>query len=225
MRVSLWFLIVMLTVGGSASAQPVTITALDASQAAPYSTLEITGTGFSPSNSAISVLILSNAGATSTCSSPRGAKSPTIVPIAVPAFAATSTTLTIVVPPVMNVANGAFTASAVKVQVVQVSKTTVNSSTIASGLCVSNMPQVPAKVPAGAVTRGYLNIGLNVLTDTINGAKSSFRSKLTTLRNQQQTLEGQVDAIVENPRGSVRFTLTTKDGNPFILDSEMLAEI
>ena len=221
MRTSLVLLVASLTVGGLASAQPVTITSLDASKAAPFSTLKITGTGFSPSTSAISVLILSNAGATSTCSSPRGAKSPTIVPIAVPAYAATSTTLKIVVPPVMNVANGAFTASAVRIQVVQVSKTTVNSSAIAAGLCISNLPKVPAKVRAGAVTRGYLNIGLNVLSGTLQAAKSSFKSKLTALKNQQQTLATQVDSIVTNPNR--RVSLATKDNNPFVLDAEILA--
>ena len=239
MRVALWLLVVSFSFGGLASAQvplqshedvpdpdpepdgvPITITSVDATNAAPFSTLKITGTGFSPPTSAISVLIHSNAGASSTCSSPRGAKSPTIIPIAVPAYAATSTTVEIVVPPVINAANGTFTASAVKVQVVQVSNDTVTSSPIVPGLCISNLPQVPAKVPAGAVTRGYLNIGLNVLSNTLKAAKSSFKSKLTVLKKQQQTLATQVDRIVTKP--TRRISLGTKDKNPFILDAEIL---
>ena len=68
MRVLLGSLVATLTLSGLAGAQPVTITSFDPTEAAPFSTLTITGSGFEPSTNAISVLILPNAGASNACS-------------------------------------------------------------------------------------------------------------------------------------------------------------
>jgi hypothetical protein len=223
MRVFLGTLLATLTLSNLAGAQLIDISSLERAKAEPFSTLVITGSGFLPATSAISALILPNAGATNACSSPAGGTSPGVIPVAVPVYAATSTTLKIIVPPLLNVANGQFTTAAVQVQVVQVSATSLSSSQRVTDLCISQMPQVPRQVPAGAVTRAYLNMGLNALSDVLNRnlMPLSLKAKLRAFEQQQKTLATQVGRIVNNSND--RIPIATKDELPFVLDAEILA--
>ena len=101
-------------------------------------------------------------------------------------YEATSTTLKIAVPPLLNPANGKLAAAAVKVQVVQASKTFLSTSSRVTGLCISQISLVPRQVPAGAVTRAYLNFGLDALSDTLtaNALPSSLKPALRALKTQ-----------------------------------------
>ena len=184
----------------------------------------ITGSGFQPSTSAISILIYPNTGAPNACGSPVGRASPRILPVAVPVGDATSTTLEIAVPALINAANGTFTSAAVKVQVVQISATSVETSKQLTGLCILEIPTVPPNVTAGAITHTFATIQADALQDMLSApgaARPGFKTKLRLLRTKLQQFASQVATIVKNPNRIL--SIPSTDNNPFILDANMLA--
>ena len=236
MRVFLGSLIATLALSGVAGAQPITITSIGGffPAVAPFSTVLIEGTGFQPATTAISVLILPDAGAFNFCAPPflpDSGPSPDVLPIAVPVYEATSTTLKIVVPPVVDAATGELTTAQVTWHVVQVSEDTVWTSQRVSesdgAPCIERVPLVPPEVPAGAVTRAFLNLGLDALSDTLNGGSlrasltPTLTATLTALKTEQEALVSQVTRIVNDPDG--RIPVATVDELPFVLDAETLA--
>ncbi len=190
---------------------PAKITSLSTSSATssaePFSRLVITGSGFDPVTSAISVSIIPGVSS---------------IPITVPVYAATTTTLEIIVPPLVDLHTGGFTSGAVDVQVVQLTPSSLVTSDVFSGLSILALPSVDPTVPPGAVTRAYLKSGLIVLSgvQSTPGLSPDLVSALSAVGSDQTALEAQVASVVSNP--ALTLSLKTKDGNPFILDSTTL---
>ena len=106
----------------------IAITSLSALQAQPFGSLTISGSGFDPTNGAISVIL-----------TPEGVGTP----MAIPVFSATATALQVIVPPFFNQTSGSFSPGVVDLQAVQLSGSMVATSNVITGLAISAPPQVP----------------------------------------------------------------------------------
>ena len=170
-----------------------------------FGTLTVNGSGFDPANAAISVLI-----------KPKG----TGLATAIPVFSAASSSLDVIVPPLVDSATGAFTSGAVDLQVLQVTATSVNASSVVAGPSVALPYTVPSSVRTGAITRGYISGALDTLRTTAASPRAvtlaaSINKEIANLT----TLLSAVDAAMAGRTG----VMETRDGQPFPIDSSLLA--
>jgi hypothetical protein len=187
-----------------------TISSLSTSSADPFSLLTITGSGFHPVNSAISVLFVPNGSG---------------VPIAVPAFSASADSLQVVVPPFLNRTSG-FSSGVMNVQAIQVSGSSLMTSNTIGGLNVGSLPSIPSSNLPGAVTGAWINSGLIVLQNiqTFAGSTPSYADLLSAsnaLGSDMTSSLQAIDSIKANPTQTQN--LATVDGSPFVLDAATLA--
>lgn len=188
----------------------ISIMSFDKTSVDPFSSLTISGTGFAPDNSAISVLII-----------PDGDR----VPIAVPVISATSESLEIIVPPVVDETSDSFLSGTVNIQVIQIADDLVMTSNVLSGPSVEELPTVDAWLPSGEITRAYIESALNVLQSVKTRASTSSDLQklifpINALSSELEDLQSQIQQIVDNPTQSV--TLTTTDGQTLTLNSATL---
>ena len=196
---------------GCVAAPVAQISSLSETTANPFDQFTITGTGFDPANAAISVLFIPESDG---------------LPIAVPAFAATSTTVQIAVPPFFNTVTGTFTAGTVDVQVLQLEGSTLATSNIVTGFEINAPPAVPAGVPVGEYTSEFLAASLIVSASIQNDAatNSSVANLAADLAQYDTDMNSVVSAIAtisNDPSQSV--TLSTADGLTFSLNAQVLA--
>lgn len=218
MQVPASALIVMLMVGvvpAAAQTGTIAITSLNKATARPFSRLVITGSGFEPDQAEIAVVFLPGTGTGPTPNA-------NIATTAIPVHTATATSLEIMVPALVDADTAALTAGQVGVQVVQTSSTSVMTSNVLPGLSVSAVSPVPAGVAPGAVTRAYVQAGLNVLTGvrTDLASNAEMTPLLGTLHADQTDLAEAVGKIVG--KQDLALNRPTKDGNPFTLDAQTL---
>lgn len=192
-------------------ASTIQITSLSATTINPLAPLTITGTGFDPANSAISVLLTPESSG---------------APISVPAVAATSTTVQIAAPLFLSTVSGLFTAGTVDVQVIQVNGSTLFTSNVLTGLQINAPPTIPAGIASGAITLEFL-AGSSSVSSTIQSAAASNAS-LANLSadtanyiNDLNSLTSAITTIFTNPTQTV--TLTTANGVTFSLNAQVLA--
>ena len=146
------------------------------------------------------------------------------MPVAVPVFSATATSLQTMVPPIFDPATGRFVSVIAGVQILQISGAFLTTSNIMPGLTITALPAVNA--PAGSVTASYLNGGLNVVQSAQTAAALSpglanLSVALSTFNANLAQLLPNVQSIVANPQQTV--ALTTPNGQPFVLNSTSLA--
>ena len=198
--------------GGSSGTPPLpaSITGVDNWNPAPFSTLTINGFGFDPAHSAISVLV-----------TPTGGAVPTVVPVS----AATSTTLTITVPPLVDQASGGFTAGGVTLQVLQLNGSALATSNGFGSVSISALPGVPSGVSPGALTLAFLEEGQSVLQTVQASASASTRlAGLGTSAGALSTdLTGLAAAIHQIMSGTASVAVPTANGAPFTIDGRVLA--
>ena len=195
-------------VGREVQTSRVTITNLSTLSADPFSMLTIEGKGFAPATSAISVLLTPDSG-----SAPH---------LAVPAFAATESSVSILVPPVINSSSGEFSAASIKVQVVEVQGDVVATSNVLTGLVITTPPALPANVPAGAITSAFLTVGMNV-SSTVQALAAGEPSlgrvstDLGTYNHNANTMLSKLNSFMTNGHQGV--AAPTSNGKPFTLDA------
>lgn len=171
-----------------------------------FGTLSISGSGFDPTNAAISVLLRPQA---------------SNLPMAIPVFSATSTRLDVIIPPLMDSSSGTFSSGTVDVQVVQITASSLISSNVVSGLTIQPVSNVPGTIQVGAITRAYLVSGTGVIQNTIASPRSAgLRSELNALASVINNLISAIDTVMATGQN---VTLSTTDGKPFILDRVTLA--
>jgi hypothetical protein len=194
----------------SGGATGLTISSLSTSSAAPFSPLTITGSGFDPANSAISVLFAPNGSG---------------VPIAVPVFSASANSIKVIVPPFLDRTSG-FSSGVMTVQAIQVSGSFLMTSNTIGGLNVGSLPSIPTSDPAGAVTGSRINSGLMLLQNiqTFAGSTPSYADLLSAsnaLGSDMNSSLQAINSIKANPTQSQN--LATMNGSPFVLDAATLA--
>lgn len=207
--------------GGSSATSPsatsptsaaIQISSLSQTTISPLTQLTINGTGFDPASAAISVLL------TPACSG--------CPPISVPAFAATTSTLQIVVPPFFDTSTGIFTAGAFNVQVIQLDGNALSTSNVITGLQVNAPPTIPTGIPTGAVTSTFLSnalgVSASIQTDALTDASlDSLSMNLQTYDADLNALLAAVNTVSTNPAQSV--ALPTVNGQTVTLNTSVLA--
>ena len=186
-----------------------TISSLSTNSAAPFSSLTITGSGFDPLNSAISVLFI-----------PGGSG----LTIAVPAFSACPDTLEVIVPPFLDTTTG-FSSGVTSVQAIQASGSSLMTSNTIVGLNIASLPSVPASYPPGAFTVACLNSSLALLNDiqTFAATSPNYADLLSAANALSADLNSTMQAIgsiIQNPTQTIN--LPTVNGKPFVLDAATL---
>jgi hypothetical protein len=179
--------------------------ATDAVTLPAYGTLTINGSGFDPTNAAISVLV-----------KPKGTGLPAVIPV----FSATPTSLDVVIPPLVDSATGNFTSGSVDLQVIQVTSSTVNASAVVAGPSIADPYTVPASVKTGSISRAYMTSALEVLRTT---AASPRAAKLITSINKEIANLNTIIAAVDVAMNGGTASLDTRNGQPFTLDKPALA--
>jgi hypothetical protein len=188
----------------------VTLVSLGATTANPFMPLTLTGTGFDPANSAISVRFSPGSGGAA---------------IVVPVSWATPTTVQVMVPPLLDAISATPAAGVVDVQVIQFSGHTILTSNHIAGLQISAPTAVPPEVAPGAMTSTLINAALNV-SRTIQAAAVSDPSLATVSSALDQynsgviKLAAAINTITDNPSQSV--TVTLANGATATLDATTL---
>ncbi|MCX6224776.1 MAG: hypothetical protein NTV01_08530, partial [Bacteroidia bacterium] len=183
---------------------------LSTTSAVPASLLTISGSGFDPANSAISVLFTPNGSG---------------VPIAVPVFSASANSLQVIVPPFLDRTSG-FSSGVMDVQAIQMSGSSLMTSNTIGGLNVGSLPLIPSSDLSGAVTGAWINSGLMVLQNiqTFAGSTPSYADILSAsnvLGSDMNSSLQAINSIKANPTQTKN--LTTLNGSPFVLDAATLA--
>jgi hypothetical protein len=173
-------------------------------------TVIVSGSGFDPEHAAMSVMLTA-----------RGAAAATV-----PVTFATSSSLSFVVPPLLDLSNGALfdTPVVADVQVIQVTAASVMTSNVLGGLTIEPAPR--STVTSGLLTKNYL-----LMTEDL---QQSVRSRLTAAgrapalvaasQRFSDDLRGLIDAtsaIVSTPARTV--ALPTGNGAPLTLTKDALA--
>jgi len=185
----------------------VSITAMSRASVKPFQRLTITGSGFQPATSAISVVFNPKQ---------RGVK------ISVPAYAATSTQVDVIVPPIPDPQNKGFAFGAVDVQVIQISSDTVSSSNVLTTLDLAPMTAVPGSLKPGALTRGFARVLQTLLTSAKSGPRvnAATQAAIDTYLQSQSEVLAKIDRIVADPTYAT--TLNTGDNSQVVLDVQAL---
>lgn len=187
---------------------PPQISSLSGTSVSPLTPLTISGTGFDTTNGAISVLLVSEAGNPS---------------FTVPAFAITSTTVQVMVPPLP--VTGTFSGDIVDLQVIQVDGGSLSTSNIITGLQVDALPAVPAGTTTGDFTLYYLKTALNVSStlqaDAVANGWTAVAADLTQYDANINALIGNVTFVRSNP--SQTAAMTTSNGLTVALDQNAIA--
>jgi hypothetical protein len=186
------------------------INSLSTLSVVPASLLTISGSGFDPENSAISVLF-----------TPEGSG----IPIAIPVFSASANSINVIVPSFLDSTSG-FSSGVMTVQAIQVSGSSLLTSNTIGGLNVGPLPSIPTSNPAGAVTGAWINSGLIVLQNiqTYAGSTPTYADLLSasnTLGSDLISSLQAIDLIKTDP--ALTRNLATLDGSAFVLDAATLA--
>jgi len=191
----------------------INISSLDKTVADPFTPLTITGFGFNPVNSGISVMFI-----------PENGNPPVIVP----ASQASATAIEVAVPPLFDPTSQSFTFGVVDIQVLQFSGTTLWTSNRFTNLQVNRLPAVPAGLPVGAITAAFLNASLNIsaTVETAAAANTSFnssslRAALTQSDADLLTLLASIITVTNSPAQTVQ--LATANGSAATLNAQELA--
>jgi len=185
----------------------VSIASLSRASVKPFQRLVITGSGFQPATSAISVVFNPRQ---------RGVK------ISVPAYAVSATQVEVIVPPIPDPQNSGFGFGAVDVQVLQISNDTVSSSNVLTGLDLVPMTAVPAAMKAGALTRGYVRVLQTLLSSTKSGSRATpaTQAAIDTYLTAQNEILTNIDRIIADPTSAT--TINTGDNSQLVLDAPAL---
>ncbi len=180
---------------------PLIITGIDRATAKPFNLVTLTGTGFDPANSAISVFVSPSA---------------SLLPVTVPVVLATSTTLTFSAPPLLDMYLGGFASGAVKLQVIAAVGSSLSTSDFFNGLSIEAPRASP--ISAGRVMRSFLRGAVNV-ADTTRPALGTGDDgvSLAQLQSELTSLIVAVSSIIANPQATV--TLPTENGT-VVLDKK-----
>lgn len=187
------------------SNQP-SIQGLSAGSMQPGGVLTVSGTGFDP-NAGPSVRFISAAG----------------YAVSVPAIAATSTSLTVPVPPLIDPASGEFTAGSVTLQVSQASGSQLSNSY--SGLYLNALPSATNR-PAGTLTLAFLKQALTLAQQhksTLPGSSRDNTQTAAAIDRQLSLLPALISAVEQvmaNPSSAP--TWGTVKGRTLTLDSQAL---
>jgi dockerin type I repeat protein len=196
----------VLNVGSSIS-----IASFNKFSAAPFSSLIINGTGFDPENGAISVHFV-----------PLG----TNVPIVIPVFVASPTSLTVMVPPLFDGATGQFSSGPVDIQVIQAVGSTLMTSNVLSGLSVMSLPSVNLSV--GGISQAYLTLALSQVqqVQTFAAGLANGADLLAAANAYADDLNSLLAAVNTIRNGSQQtVALPTANGTSFTLDALTLATL
>ncbi len=182
---------------------PLIVTGIDRTTARPFDLVTLSGTGFDPANSAISVYV-----------SPAAS----VLPIAVPVVWATSTSVTFAAPPLLEMYVGAFTSGPVKLQVIAAVGSKLSTSDFFTGLTIAAPRSVT--VSSGKMTRAFLQSAFAV-ADTTRQAlgPGELGARLLQLQTDLTTVINGVSSIISNPAATV--TLPTANGS-FVLDKQVV---
>ena len=148
---------ILLTASRTSAQGSLTLTSFESVTIPSFGIVTLVGSGFTPATSAISVIVTPRSG----------------LPMTLPVYQATATSVKAVVPPLLSSETGSlFDVPAVaSVQVVQVNRSTVMSSNVLSGLTVNPAPA--ARGAVGSATRAMLKTILDVNADLRYGLASS----------------------------------------------------
>jgi hypothetical protein len=192
--------------------ETVQINSMDSTNVEPLARLTITGTGF-------------NLAATITVSF-----SHDDISLNVPVLEATTTSVTVVVPPYIDKSTGDFDTGTVSVQVTQNSASGSATSNTLSGLQIAALPALT--LSPGEITANVAAFMELSLTDTINrvaeldsfpGSQNdttNLRTQLEALRLQYSQLKDKVRNAIANPDQAE--TIGTINGVSITLDQESL---
>ncbi len=188
----------------------VAINSLSSMSVDPLTPLTLNGTGFRPATAAISVLLTPQSGR---------------MPISVPAFAATTNSIRILVPPMLGFSASEFLGGLVKVQVVQIDGQTLSTSNVVSGVTVNSLASVPAGLSTGAITRAFLTVGQNVSSFLQTSADSdpslsALANDLVPMNTHLGTL---ISAIATFMQTGQSVNVATANGKTFTVDGPTLA--
>jgi len=193
------------------SAPPLVITSLSTTSAAPLKTLNITGSGFD-STADLSVRFSDDQEFT----------------VDIPVVDASATSVTVAVPPFVDVVTGAFASGTVSVQVVQSTGTGTRTSNAVPGFEIQTLLSPTA-------TPGYVSIAvleaievfLPVIRDTLLGlsgtAATDVLSALDDYEASVDDLRNSIITVIQNPSQSV--SIGSFDGTSLVLNTATLVEL
>ncbi|MGH9443344.1 MAG: BACON domain-containing protein [Thermoanaerobaculia bacterium] len=193
-------------VNGRGLTQP-HIDSLSTTAASPFSLLTISGSGFDLP-AALTVRFSDSLG----------------FAVGVPLVAATSTSLTVAIPPYLDPQTGSIASGNVNVRVVRSAGTTSVSSNVVGGFQIQGLP-VP-NAPAGAITLSLLKATVGAaqaLENDVNGTSLNTPALRAALSNEISSLTpfiASVDDVVKNPSHS--FSLGTVGGSDVAVTSSRL---
>ena len=183
----------------------ITISAMDRRSVMVFDRLVITGTGFQPSTAAISVLFV-----------PKQHGAPVVIPV----YSATATSVEVIVPPFLDPANGEFGFGQVDVQVVQVTRDQVASSSVLTGLDVAPLPAVPGSIGPGRITRAFLRQAVEFIAVADSATSPAARAAFAAFKQEQAALLALVERVVANPESIA--VAASLGSAPFVIDAAML---
>ena len=188
-----------------------TISALDQTTAAPFASLTITGGGFSPTNSVISVRFTPADGS--------GA-------LTIPTTSASSNSVTVPTPGFFDPTTGVSASKTVGVEVIQYTNGTINVSNTITGLQVSALSPMPAGTTVGALTDAFLRsgIGMSAATQSSIASRvglSTLSSALIAKNTDLTAVVAALDSLIQHPGASA--TVTLLSGRQLILTPSVLA--
>lgn len=198
---------------GATTSQSLLISSLSTSTAAPLSHLIITGMKFDPA-ATLTVKFFDYNG----------------FKLDVPVLEATSTTVTVAVPPYVNPSTGTFGSGTVNVRVLQNSNGTISASNIIAGLQIGPLPTLT--LPPGSVSANIAGFLELTLADTENRLleldassgghinTANLRAQLESIRIQYGQLKGIIRNAIANP-GQLE-VIGQINGTPVSFDQESL---
>ncbi len=184
----------------------ISIDSLGTMNVRPLDLLTITGSGFEPDNSAISVVFMDRVG----------------FPMTVPATYADGDTVEVVVPPLIN--GTTFSDGKFSVRVVQVSKDKVRTSNVLDDLEVGPMLDLRGSMRTGYLTILFLDACLDCVNSTLmNETDPEMVSVMSDYRSSMMDLKYQVAFLVKGYIGSLN--LSTIEGGTVELNTVLVRDL
>jgi hypothetical protein len=197
-------------VNRSGAVAPIQLASATTAGASPLSLLTLSATGFDPA-AALSVRFFDSQRYS----------------VEVPVAKATAATLTVAVPPFIDLATGAFAGGTVNLQVIQGTGASALASNIQGGFQIRDLPS-PA-TPPGAVTLDFLRATRDVTVQLQSGIKGTQFDTLEmngALESQASNLDAvivQVQAAMQSP--SLRFAVGSIKAVPLTVGAAELANV
>ncbi len=184
------------------------IDSMGASSVDPMTLLNITGSGFDPEGSAISVAFTGQDGG---------------ITVLIPATYADEKRVEVVVPPFLN-GSDRFLSGRTDVKVVQVSKDRVMTSNVLEGLEIRPMLEMGDTIRTGVYTHLFISACLDSLDEILtNATDPDLISRLWDHRTSLAELMLQLDELIAGDRGSI--ALNTIDYETTLMDTEGIIEM